>query len=578
MQNSNQFRLLLWAGFFLVAFMLYNNWMIAKNPPPERVATTESRPQESSTPALTNQASSVGSIPAPGEESASSATVINVKTDLYSLQIQTEGGDIVKMGLLSYPESLESDSPYELMGNDQHRFRINQTGLFNPEGSSDEVIPAKSLPNHRTLYHAEKSHYTLEEGEESLTIPLYYEDKENNITYIKRYTFDRGSFAIHFEQEVINNSSLIWQGKAYHQLVEKDTNIESSGVVGSRSYMGPVISFPYDDIKYKKLKYKDLMEKKGGQVQSRFFSGADGWLALLEQYFTVAWIPGKSKAERGYLSTIETFYRQTSNNAKDREYVLRIFDQHNTEVSPGEIGRFESRFYAGPKNKEQLAATAEKLDLTLDFGWLSPISNVMLSVLKFFYGFTGNWGWAIVLLVLLVKAILFLPAHKGYTSMAKMRHMAPKLKLIREQYGDDRMKLQEEMMKLYRTEKINPLGGCWPILIQIPIFIALFWMLKESIELRQTPWILWIKDLSQMDPYFILPALMGVTMFFQQRLNPAPTDPMQAKIFKWMPIAFVFMFMWFASGIVLYWVVNNALTIVQQGIITKRLEAQDKKS
>lgn len=561
MQSSNQYRLILWASFVFVAYLLYSNWVTANNPAPEKPVVAEMT--------TGNAVNAVnGDIPTLSTEDATNS-IVHVRTNVYDIKIQTQGGDIVEMGLTSYPESLENeDKPYKLMGHDSERFRLNKTGLLNTDGSA---------ANHNTLYVAEATEFVMKEGEDSLVVPLYYEDKANNVTYVKRYIFERDSFNIHFEQEVINYSDSVWSGKEYRQLVEKEMTQESSGFIGAQSYRGPVISFPNDDYKYEKIKYKNMVKKEGKTFVPREFSGQDGWMALIEQYFVVAWVPGKSIEDTGHLSTIETRHDQNGNNAADTEYVLRMYDQYNTEIAPGKNHIFESRFYAGPKDKDQLAATAEKLDLTLDYGWLSPISNIMLKILKFYHSFTGNWGWSIILLTITAKVALLYFANKGYVSMARMRHVTPKLQLIREQYADDKMKLQEEMMKLYRQEKINPLGGCWPIIIQIPIFIALFWMLKESVELRQAPWIFWIKDLSQMDPYFVLPILMGVTMFFQQRLNPAPTDPTQAKIIKWMPFVFTFMFMWFASGIVLYWVVNNLLTILQQSIIMKRVEAGDKK-
>lgn len=579
MQNNQQ-RLFLLLILAVIIYFLYTKWVDYNNPKPLT-------PVEQVVPGTTGSVSSDGQVPMIGSPNQGVQTAvaldeyITVVTDVYSVNIAKQGGDIIEVGLLKYPESLEEkDKPFKVMDNSSERYQVTRSGLSSQTH--------EGTPNHtNAIFNSEKDHYELQPGAESITVPLTYVDPESGLTVNKIYEFKRGLYTIGYTQELQNNSDQVWVGGEYREIATRKPHTPKGSAIGASSFDGSVFSLPNNDYKYEKLAYSKMTTTERGfnaegqevvQHRPKEFRGEGGWVAMIEQYFVAASIPGKDKeATKQTQNVIQTLQYGNFKDESQNTYVIRMMDQLPVTVKPGESHSFEGRYFIGPKLKEQLEETAEYLDLTLDFGWFSPISELMLWILKFYHSFLGNWGWSIILLTLTVKIALFYFANKGYTSMARMRKVGPKLALIREEYADNRQKQSEEMMKLYRKEKINPLGGCWPIIIQIPVFIALFWMLMESVELRQAPWILWIKDLSKMDPYFILPIIMGITMFFQQRLNPAPTDPMQAKIMKWIPVVFTFMFMWFAAGIVLYWITNNLLTILQQTIIMKRVERDSKK-
>ncbi|UNM96784.1 membrane protein insertase YidC [Ignatzschineria rhizosphaerae] len=578
MQNNQQ-RLFLLLILAVIIYFLYTKWVEYKNPAPIT-------PIEQTVPGSQQGGANDGSVPVIGGSDQGVPTAMNVEdyitvvTDVYEMKIAKKGGDIIEAGLLQYPESLEEqDKPYKVMDNTQERFQVTRTGLSSQTH--------EGTPNHtNAVFNSEKNRYELGDAEH-LTVPLTYVDPATGLTVTKTYEFTRGLYNVGFSQTLENHSDQVWVGGEYREIATRKPKAQKGAAIGASSFDGSVFSLPNNDFKYEKLAYDKMTTKERGfnaqghevtQYRPKEFRGEGGWVAMIEQYFVAASIPGKDiDATKQTQNVIQTLQYGDFKDSSQNTYVIRMMDQSTVTVKPGESYNFESRYYIGPKLKEQLEETAEYLDLTLDFGWFSPISAGMLWLLKFFYSFVGNWGWSIILLTLTVKLALFYFANKGYTSMARMRNVAPKLALIREEYADNRQKQSEEMMKLYRKEKINPLGGCWPIVIQIPVFIALFWMLMESVELRQAPWILWIHDLSKMDPYFILPVIMGITMFFQQRLNPAPTDPMQQKIMKWLPVVFTFMFMWFAAGIVLYWITNNLLTILQQTFIMKRVERDSKK-
>lgn len=579
MQNNQQ-RLFLILILAVILYFLYTKWDEYKNPAPIT-------PVEQTVPGSQGSVNSDGSVPTIGAVGHDSQAVMNVDdyititTDIYEIKIAKKGGDIVEAGLLKYPENLdEPNKPFKVIDSSKERYQVTRTGLSSQTH--------EGTPNHtNAVFSADAKSYEMADGAETLEVPLHYVDSVTGLTVTKTYTFKRGVYTVGFTQVLENNSNQVWVGGEYRDIASKKPQNPKGSGIGASSFDGSVFSLPNNDYKYEKLAYDKMtttergMNAEGHEVtqhRPKEFRGEGGWIAMIEQYFVTASIPGKDKdATKRTLNVVQTSQYGNFKDESLNTYVIRMMDQAPVTVQPGASYQFDSRYFIGPKLTEQLDEAAEYLDLTLDYGWFSPISSGMLWLLKFFYSFVGNWGWSIILLTLTVKLALFYFANKGYTSMARMRNVGPKLALIREEYADNRQKQSEEMMKLYRKEKINPLGGCWPIIIQIPVFIALFWMLMESVELRQAPWIFWIKDLSKMDPYFILPVIMGATMFFQQRLNPAPTDPMQQKVMKWLPVVFTFMFMWFASGIVLYWITNNLLTILQQTFIMKRVEKETKK-
>lgn len=565
MQNN---RLILWAIFGLLAFMLFSKWQTANLPPMPQTETAQvSQPlspnADGSVPAV-NVTNATGIL----NGSVAQAKNITVETDVFSINITSAGGDIVDVKLLKYSESLEKkDTPFALLSSDPAREFVSQTGLIGAPGSAN-------FSHTETQFTSDNEHYALKDGQDTLVVPLTYTDPETGSVLTKIYEFKRGSYDIGFTQKITNNAGTPWIGLNYLQLVQKDPKA-SGHLMGASSYTGPVFSMGEET--YKKVPFDKLIEKAPAITQS----GDRGWAAMIQQYFTTAWL-----ALDGSAHTVEV-----AKLPRDMA-LIRLMDSGTVTVPAGETYEFKNNLYSGPKIKKDLVSAGEytyinakgnqetgnaKLELTLDYGWFSPISALMLWVLEFFHGIVNNWGWSIVLLTFTVKLILYPFSEKGYRSMAKMRHLAPEMQRLKELYGNDRQKIGQETIALYRKEKVNPMGGCWPMLIQIPIFIALFWMLQESVQLRQAPWIFWIHDLAIMDPYFILPIIMCITMFVQQMFNPPPPDPMQAKIMKFMPLVFGFMFLWFAAGIVLYWIVNNLLTILQQWIINRRIEAAQKK-
>lgn len=580
MQNNQQ-RLFLLLILAVIIYFLYTKWVEYKNPAPITPVEQTVPGSMGGVDSNDGQVPTIGAVDQGTQAGLNVDDYITVVTDVYSMKIAKKGGDIFEAGLLKYPESLEEqDKPFKVMDNTSERYQVTRSGLSSQTH--------EGTPNHtNATFSSEASTYEMREGDNTLVVPLTYVDAASGLTVTKRYEFTRGSYTVGFTQALTNNSNQVWVGGEYREIAAKKPRTPKGSAIGASSFDGSVFSLPNNDYKYEKLAYDKMTTTERGfnaeghevtQHRPKEFRGEGGWVAMIEQYFVAASIPGKDiEGTKQTQNVIQTLQYGNFKDESQNTYVIRMMDQDAVTVQPGESYSFDSRYFIGPKLKEQLEEAADYLDLTLDFGWFSPISEGMLWVLKFFHKYVGNWGWSIILLTLTVKIALFYFANKGYTSMARMRNVGPKLALIREEYADNRQKQSEEMMKLYRKEKINPLGGCWPIVIQIPVFIALFWMLMESVELRQAPWILWINDLSKMDPYFVLPIIMGITMFFQQRLNPAPTDPMQAKIMKWIPVVFTFMFMWFASGIVLYWITNNLLTILQQTFIMKRVEKDSKK-
>ena len=474
--------------------------------------------------------------------------LIEVDTDVLSVKINPLGGDIVYVGLKDYPAQLSTpDVPITLLqSNDAHTY-ISQSGLIGPNG------PDGSKEG-RPRYSSEQNRYRMEG--ETLTVTLRFQ-QDNGALINKEFKFEAGSYVIDVNMTVENNSDQTWQGLMYGQIKRdssEDPGLNSAVGFGLPTFLGGAY---WDQEKaYNKISFEDMAEAPlNKQIPG-------GWLAMIHHYFMSAWIPDQDQT-----------HHYSTRVAKG--FNIIGFTTPKAVVAPSESHTFSARFYAGPKIQKTLKALVpgKGLDLAIDFGPLFFISEILFWFLEMFHSWTGNWGFAIIMLTMLVKLIFFYPSALSYKSMAKMRKVAPELTRIREQYGDDRQKLSQEMMNLYKKEKINPLGGCLPILIQMPVFLALYWALLESVELRQAPFLLWIEDLSVMDPWFVLPLIMGASMWVQQMLNPAPPDPMQAKVMKMMPILFTVMFLWFPAGLVLYWVTNNILSITQQYVITKRIES-----
>ena len=502
------------------------------------------------------------------DTSAVSQALISVQTDLYQLWINPKGGDIVRIELLDHDKSKNGDQPFVLLENDSKRTYVAQSGLIGLNGPD-------SSRNGRPMYEVEQSAYSLADAKsvaskdgkthQVLTVPLVFKTPEG-VEVIKTFTFAQGEYPVTVQHQVINRSQQNWQGQLFGQLKRDnsdDPGQSDQGIFTLGTFLGGAWGTPEEP--YNKLKFANFNDEKLN-VEAK-----GGWVAMVQHYFVSAWIPGKLKLTQAdgqpYTAKLES--RQSADSMNIIGFTSPVIN-----VPAGTSMEVDAQFYAGPKIQSELKDLAVGLNQTVDYGWLWPIAKLLFIGLQFFHNIVGNWGWSIILLTILVKLILWPLSSKSYRSMAKMRVIAPEMQRMKEEFGEDRMRFSQEMMALYKREQVNPLSGCLPLLLQMPIFLALYWVLMESVELRHAPWLGWIQDLSAMDPWFILPLLMGVTMFVQQMLNPQPTDPMQAKVFKIMPIIFTVFMLFFPAGLVLYWIVNNTITIIQQGFINKSVEKE----
>ena len=475
--------------------------------------------------------------------------LISVNTDLVSLKIDPVGGNIISVLLNDYKVALDSEESMPLLERNSRRYYVVESGLFGRNGFDS----AKNGP--KPVYSASANSFSLEDGQDQLDVDLTFVGA-NNVKVIKRFSFKRDDYAITQSFIVDNQSSEVWEANLSGKIVrDRSVDPSSQNALGMQSFLGMVLSS--EDEPYEKYDFEDMLEEPvNQQIQS-------GWMAFIQHYFLTAWIPDSS--------VNQTYQTRVKNG-----YYIMGFVSPAMKVAPGTTASTEAKVYIGPKIIDRLEEVAPRLDLTIDYGFLFWVAKPLFWLLDFFYGFVANWGVAIILVTLAVKALFFKLSAASYRSMANMRRVAPKLQQMKEKYGDDRQKMSQAMMDLYRKEKINPLGGCLPILVQMPVFIALYWVLMESVQLRHAPFMFWITDLSIKDPFFILPILMGISMFIQMQLNPTPPDPMQAKIMKIMPVLMTVFFLWFPAGLVLYWLVNNILSIAQQWYITRQIESSAK--
>ena len=482
---------------------------------------------------------------------AASKDLIHVKTDVLDIAIDPQGGDIAQLRLPLYPRRQDHpDVPFQLFDNGNERTYLAQSGLTGVDGPD-----ARS--SGRPVFSTEKKTYELAPGQDQLVVDLKF--SENGVNYIKRFTLKRGLYDVQVTYLIDNESSKPWKGNLFAQLKrDASSDPSSSTATGTATYLGAALWTSAEP--YKKVSMKDIDK---GQLKETV---QGGWVAWLQHYFVTAWIP-----QKGDNNVVQTRKDNQGN------YIIG-FTGPTLTVEPGKTAETSATLYAGPKSQGVLKELSPGLELTVDYGILWFIAQPIFWLLQHIHSIVGNWGWSIIFLTMLIKGIFFPLSAASYKSMARMRAVAPKLAALKEQFGDDRQKMSQAMMELYKKEKINPLGGCLPILVQMPVFLSLYWVLLESVEMRQAPFMLWITDLSIKDPFFILPIIMGATMFIQQRLNPTPPDPMQAKVMKLMPIIFTFFFLWFPAGLVLYWVVNNCLSIAQQWYITRKVEAATKKA
>ena len=471
------------------------------------------------------------------------AKLIEVETDVIRAKIDLNGGQLVDLRLKDYPEELDTpDQPFQLLKYGPDGVLIAQFGLVVKEG---EAV------THQQAFTARRTHYELKEGEDLLTVPLEWVS-DTGLKVTKTFTFRRDSYQVGLSQRIQNDTDQPWQGSQYAQM-ERTGAGEGENSMLMPTYTGGAVYSQAEG--YQKLTFDDLQSEKFANRPI-----TDGWTAFIQHYFVAALIP--DRGVKGYYYG----HRQPTGL-----YTLGVATPSKT-VLPGDAGEFHTLLFAGPKIQNRMAAAAGELDRAVDYGYLYVLSKPLFWLLDHIHAVVGNWGWAIIVLTILIKLAFFKLSEVGYRSMARMRKLTPRIQQLRERYADNKQRMNQAMMELYKTEKINPMGGCFPMLVQIPVFIALYYVLLESVEMRQAPWIFWIRDMSQMDEYFVLPLLMGVTMFVQQKLNPAPPDPIQAKVMMMLPFIFTVFFAFFPAGLVLYWFANNLLSIAQQWVINRRIE------
>ncbi|MFC3851592.1 membrane protein insertase YidC [Salinispirillum marinum] len=470
---------------------------------------------------------------------------ITIETDSVIATVQLQGGDITELALKRHTVKVDSDEPLRILETNAMRTYIAQSGLIDANG---EFITRSGQ------YSAPASRFEMSEGQNTLRVPLTL-TLDNGSILTKTLVFTRGEYVIDVEFALVNNAEAENRYSLYGTL-RRDRSPDSAERQGfaMASYLG--VATTTDEDRYRKVTFNDMDES--AFTTQKF----GGWIAFLQHYFVSAWVPPQNETHRYQARNVNGFY-------------VAGFSSSSKSVAPGEQQEWSTQLYVGPKYQDDLNELAEFLGLTVDYGWLWWAAQPLFQLMTFIHGFAGNWGLTIILLTLTVKIIFSPLSAASYRSMARMRKFAPKLAKLKDMYGDDRQKIAQETMKLYKKEKINPLGGCLPMLVQMPVFIALYWVFMESVELRHSPFIFWLTDLSTRDPYFILPLLFGASMFIQMQLGTQPTDPTQQKVMKFMPIIFTAMFLLFPSGLVLYWVVNNTLSISQQQYINWRVEKED---
>ncbi|MFZ5512360.1 MAG: membrane protein insertase YidC [Pseudomonadota bacterium] len=538
-------RLILVLIFSFSLVMLWEGWQ-KQNQPKAPAVKEQTAAQQGAAPTPQTQLSAgPGAVPSPAQSATpAGAAKAVVKTDLLKAEISSAGGNLTRVELTRHKANFDKTQNFVLMdAGGKHHYAF-QSGLIGDQ-----------LPSHKTEFSLTPGTYELAAGSDVLTLRLQAPETDG-VKVAKIYTFRRGSYVIEVNYEITNGRETTLAPHAYFQLVRTGQPPEGngSGMMGVQTFTGPAVYT--EEGKFQKLNFEDIAKDKAKFVQK----AKDGWIAMVQHYFVSAVLPPPG-LEREY------FARKLGDDLYAAGVIVPA-----PAVAPGQTVQVASSVYAGPQEQDKLAKIAPGLELVVDYGWLTVIAAPLFWVLELLYKLVGNWGWAIILLTVLIKLIFFPLSAASYRSMAKMRVVTPKLMKIKEQYGNDRVRMNQEMMELYKKEKINPLGGCLPILVQIPVFIALYWVLLGSVEMRHAPWLGWIQDLSAKDPYFILPIIMGVTMFVQTKLNPTPPDPIQAKVMLAMPIVFTFMFLWFPAGLVLYWTVNNILSIAQQWQITRMIE------
>jgi len=541
-------RTLLIAVVLFLSYTLYESWnkdhsVESHHPVAEHQALHDSQNKFSDVPEITTNENKVDVV---SSNSNITKDYINVKTNVLDIKIDKLGGSIVGADLLKYHKSLKSDEPLALLSNDAKDLYIAPNGLTSKYGpdSSDSRAVFSSASNNYDFQNSNKDIYSID---------LVWTNKENNLKVIKTYKFYKNSYSIDVEYKIVNNMPNSWEGHLFSVLKQKYNAEKSTGFIGFSPFQG--ISYYDQDKTYQKLAFSNISSSKKTE-----WSSDAGWMAMVQHYFLAAWIPPAS----------EKFSYRVADLGSE-VYSVTMWGPKIT-VAPNNVYKTDLKLYVGPEDVDILSAIAPGLERTVDYGILWPISSVIFKVMDFIHGYIGNWGWAIVLVTVLIKLIFYKLSSSSYRSMARMKKVAPKVAALKEKFGDDKQKMGQAMMELYKKEKVNPLGGCLPMIIPIPFFIALYWVIMESVQLRQAPFVLWIQDLSSYDPYFILPIIMGATMLLQQKLSPPPADPQQAKVMMFVPVVFTALFLYLPAGLTLYWSVNNALSILQQWYVMKTEE------
>jgi YidC/Oxa1 family membrane protein insertase len=542
-------RLILLLVFSFSLIMLWDAWQRQGLPKPATTATVASANipagvLPSQTEPEAGASGGPNTVPTAIALAAQGATSLKIKTDLYVAEISSQGGDITRLELVHYPDTEDKSKNFILFDSGEKHIYLAQSGLI-----------GAGLPNHKSDWSMVAGEQVLKDSEQQLEVRLEA-SAASGVKLSKTYVFHRGSYQIDIRYEGATTGSY-----AYYQITRDGKPADEKGKSGLGSIISGVTTFTGPAVfteveKYQKVQFEDILKNK-----AKFAAKADnGWLALVQHYFVSAWLAPAGTTREFYMDKVgDDLYRA------------------GVKLPIGADGKSQVSLYAGPQEQDKLEKIAPGLDLVVDYGWLTVIAAPLFWVLGAIHKLVGNWGWAIIGLTLLLKLLFFPLSAASYKSMAKMRVLTPKLVKLKEAYGDDKQRLNQEMMALYKKEKVNPLGGCLPVLVQIPVFIALYWVLLGTVEMRNAPWLGWITDLSVKDPSYILPLIMGATMFIQTKLNPTPPDPIQAKVMLFMPIVFTVMFLAMPAGLVLYWTVNNLLSIAQQWQITRLVEAGEKK-
>ena len=485
----------------------------------------------------------------PAQIQAEGQKIVTITTDVFTVSIDTLGGDIVETKLLNHLDKMadKGGQPISIFTQSDGNEFIAESGLIGANGTDTATA--------RPLFASSASNYELTGDQQGLDVDLVY--YQGSVEIIKRFEFKPADYSIGVRYIVRNRSSEAWSATFYGQFRRDSHQPESESSTGMRPFLGAALR--EKEKNYSKYDFSDIDDES---VKS---SIQGGWLAFVQHYFVSAWVPPQEDKNRYSLRKLQ-----------GNDIYLMAVTGEKINVSAGGSAEYRVDLYIGPKNQKVLKQLSPYLDLTIDYGFLWMLAKPIFATLEIIQSVLGNWGWSIILLTILVKILLYPLSAASLKSMAKMRTLQPEMARIKELYGDDRQKAGQEQMALFKKHRVNPLGGCFPMLLQMPVFIALYWVLSESVEIRHSPWIIWIQDLSAKDPLFILPLIMGASMFLMQKLQPAPTDPMQAKVFQLMPIVFTFFFLMFPAGLVLYWTVNNLLSILQQWFVNRQIAAASK--